>query len=166
MLMWHCWQISASSKSVHTSLVTPTLSSTSELIQSPKHCIHSFTVTPESLEPSSVLKLGCHQYQPYISVYSIVPVPVPVPFQHHIPVFSFCTHCLAVFQSHTSISPILMAMLSDSVYKTLTLYLIWYVWISTLIFVFIVYSTSGHCQHHSELLNSNFWTIGNTLALL
>jgi len=58
-----------------------------------------------------------------------------------------------------------MSMVSDSVYKTLTLY-VFDVQISTLIIVLIVYLTSGHFQHHSELLNSNFQTIGNTLALL
>jgi len=55
---------------------------------------------------------------PDISVYSIVLTLVPVLTLHSC-VSHSCTHCLAVFWSHTSDIPLLMAMLSDSIYKTL-----------------------------------------------
>ena len=101
---------------------------------------------------------------PNISVHSIVLTSCSCLTLHSC-VFHSCTHCLAVFLLTVLISPT-NVLSSDSIYNTPTTYVIWYVWISTLIIVFIVYSTSGHSWHHFELPNSNFWTAGNTLALL
>src|SRR5882724_4478859 len=103
--------------------------------------------------------------EPNISVYSIVLTSCSFLTSHSC-VSHSCTHCLAVFQSHTSDIPVLITMLSDSIYQTLNFVCIKHVQISTLIIVLIVYSTSGHFQHHSELPKSDFQTIGKTLSII
>src|SRR5882724_1453421 len=89
-----------------------------------------------------MLKLRFHQVLTLISVYSIVLTSCSCPTPHSC-VSHSCTHCLAVFPLTLPISPT-NAMSSDSIYKTPAMYDIPYVQISTLIIVFIVYSTSGH----------------------
>src|SRR5882724_330831 len=95
-----------------------------------------------------------------LSVYSIVLASCSC-LTLHFCVSHSCTHCLAVFPLALLISQT-NAMSSDSIYETPTMYVILYVQITTLIIVFIVYSTSGHFQHHFELPNSDFQTVGNT----
>ena len=83
-----------------------------------KHCNHSFTMTPEI--PGAQFNAQTQMSSstdPNISVYSIVLTSCSFPTSHSC-VSHSCTHCLAVFQSHTSDILILMAMLSDSIYKT------------------------------------------------
>jgi len=96
---------------------------------------------------------------PNISVYSIVLASCSSPDITFLCSYS-CSHWLVVFQSFTSDTPILMAMLSDSIYKTLNF--VCYLTCSNIDFdyCFFFYSTSGQFQHHSELPNSNFQIIG------
>ena len=76
------------------------------------------------------------------SLFSITLVSCFCPSLHSC-VSQSCTYCLAVFPLALPISPT-NALFPESVYKTLFMYLIQYVQISTLIIVLIVYSTSGH----------------------
>src|SRR5882724_4622926 len=88
---------------------------------------------------------------PIISIYSIVLASCSFLTPHSC-VSHSSTHCLAVFHLTLPIS-LTNALLPDSIYKTLTMYVIQYVQISTLTIVFIVYSTSGHPD-----ITLNFWT--------
>ena len=67
-LMWHCWLILANSESCHASLATPMPSSTSELIKPQSIAFTTSLWLPRFLEPSSVLKLRCHQVPTLISL--------------------------------------------------------------------------------------------------
>jgi len=89
---------------------------------------------------------------PIISIYSIVLTSCSCLTPHSC-VSHSCTHCLAVFLLVLPIS-LTNAQFPDSVYKTVTMYVIQYVWILILTIVFIVYSTSGHPN-----IILNFWTL-------
>jgi len=84
-LMWHCWQILASSE-----LVTlPCYSTLSSILELVKPWSITFTTSPwppRFLEPNSMLKLWCHQLSTLTSL-SIVYFSPFVPVRHHIPVF-------------------------------------------------------------------------------
>src|SRR5882724_4246459 len=79
----------------------------------------AFIASPQLLrfpEPNFALELGCHQV-PTLLFLSIIQFS-PVPAQLCIPVFPFMYTLPCCIPSCISDIPILMAMLSDSVYKT------------------------------------------------
>jgi len=83
-------------------------------------CYHILTLFPISISIASCSCLSLHS----VCLYS-------------------CKHCLCCVLSHTSDIPAICS-LPDSIYKTLSMYVIWYVQILTLIIVLIVYSTLVH----------------------
>jgi len=134
-------------------LVPPWNSSNPKASHSPLHhdSRDSWNLVPHSNSSST---------DPNISVYSIFSLLVPV--WHHIPVFFIpvliallcsCSHfqypqlMLCPLTQYIGLLP---CMLFD-MFK----YRLW-----------LLFLTSGHFWHPSELLNSYLWTIGNTLALL
>ena len=67
-LMWYSWQISASSKPCHTSLITPMHSSTLEPIKPWSIIVITSLWLLRFPEPSSTFELTCHQVPTLISL--------------------------------------------------------------------------------------------------